>query len=91
MTAPRFEMWTDLFSGAWPGPTRLLASTEPGLAGWRSVVAEFHKTLSHPLEGWPVLAAIVGGALLIWLNIRMARRLIGVAEHEIELHAHRNG
>jgi hypothetical protein len=49
-----------------------LASAD-GLEGWQAVVGEFRRTLDDPFRGLPLLAAVAGFFLIVWLNIRLAR------------------
>ena len=55
----------------------LLAVSSPdGLSAWQSVVVEFRRTVSDPLAGWPVLAVATGILAVMWVNIRIARRVL---------------
>ena len=55
----------------------MLATSSPdGVAAWRAVVGEFRRTLDDPMNGWPILAAIVGMLLFVWINLRVARLLL---------------
>ena len=56
----------------------ILATSSPdGLAAWQAVVGEFRRTVEDPLAGWPVIACIAGGLLVVWANLRIARALLG--------------
>lgn len=55
----------------------LLAVSSPdGLSAWQSVVGEFRRTVSDPLAGWPVIAVAAGFLAIMWVNIRVARRVL---------------
>jgi hypothetical protein len=59
------------------GDALLAVSSPDGLSAWQSVVGEFRQTVGNPLAGWPVLLGIAGFAALVWVNLRVARALVG--------------
>lgn len=58
-----------------PGPVELLTclAVTDGRAAWQAVVSSFRETLDDPFRGLPVVAAVAGFFLIVWLNCRAAR------------------
>jgi len=57
------------------GPAELLTclAVTDGRVAWQSVVNSFRQTLDDPFRGLPLVAAVAGFFLILWLNFRAVR------------------